>query len=157
MKLFDWSEELVTNVDLIDRQHQEYRRRANAFLKRCVEEGGTEKELAKTFEFLESYVREHLRTEEGLMAEYDYPHRAQHEGQHHYLASWIKDTQATLGENGSLDTNTVLKVNFVLVDWFQKHILTVDKQLTTFLCEIADRRKDRKLLRLIKGVFASDK
>ena len=152
MRYFNWNDDLTTGMAAIDDQHREYSKRVNAFLRECVERGGEREALSSTFTFLRQYVIEHLSTEEKLMAEYDYPQRAQHVAQHDYLRGWTDETSDGLAGH-VLDTDYTLKVNYVLVEWFQKHIKTVDKRLTAFLTQLASERKLPKLMALMKSAL----
>ncbi len=155
MKRFDWNETLDTGMQLIDDQHRQYARFVNAFLKACVRTDDPRQKLEQAFSFLNAYAREHLRTEEELMKEYGYPQEKAHLNQHKYLVEWIDKTHDEIQSKQGLNSDFVLKINYVLVDWFQDHIRKVDRQLTAFLTEIAESRKDNRLLRLIKDVFSS--
>ena len=158
MTAFEWSEDLETGIELIDEQHRQYGRFVNAFieayagLEACTGMDVPQRRLLKAFGFLRAYAREHLGTEEALMQEYDYPAQAEHCRLHEHLVSWIEKTRERV-ETNTLDADFVMRVNGVLVEWFQAHIQTVDKRLTAYLRETAEERQDGKLLRLIKGML----
>lgn len=156
MKSFDWQSDLDTGIELIDGQHKQYGRFANAFFRMCTKGTDPHPDLRKAFNFLHVYAREHLSTEEGLMKEYDYPEREVHVGRHDYLRKWIDDTRDHI-DRDDLSKDFLMKVNYVLVDWFQEHIRKVDHRLTRYLHRVAEERKDGKLLRIIKGVFTGKK
>ncbi|NOY81053.1 MAG: bacteriohemerythrin [Kiritimatiellaeota bacterium] len=154
MKNFEWHDDLDTGIELIDDQHKQYGRFANAFFKLCYNDRDPRPELRKAFDFLHAYAREHLTTEEALMEEYDYPQRAAHLERHDYLRKWIDDTHERLKETKQLSGDFLMKINYVLVEWFQEHIRGMDHRLTRYLRQVAAERNDSKLLRMIKGIFS---
>jgi hemerythrin len=153
MNLFIWGDDLNTDMALIDRQHKEYVRRTNAFLEASMERKEKGKGSAReTFQFLRKYIDEHFTTEEELMAEYDYPARQRHIVQHRHFQTEVDQLGVTL-DKGNPSTDIVLKLNYLLVDWFQRHIKQIDKQLTGFLAEQAGREGHGRLRDLIKGLL----
>ncbi len=152
MKFFSWKTELDTGLELIDSQHRQYARFANAFFQICTRNSKPHPDLIKAFNFLHVYARDHLSTEEKLMAEYQYPERAAHIARHDYLRKWIDDTRDRV-LNGGLSDDFLMKVNYVLVDWFQEHIKHVDHRLIDYLRRTARERNDGKLLRMLRNIL----
>jgi len=150
--MFEWRAELETGMHLIDDQHRQFGRFVNGFLKAYTRNRLDQDKLRQAFTFLQAYAREHLATEAGLMEEYEYPDKARHLGRHQYLTDWIHATAGRLESGLKLD-GLAMEANAVLVDWFQTHIETVDKRLAEYLVQIAQDRRDSKLMQLIKGVF----
>ncbi len=72
MKLYKLDESTTTKIQIIDKQHTELFDRVNALLKALALAKGKE-EVADTVNFLESYVKVHLSTEEDYMIKYNYP------------------------------------------------------------------------------------
>ena len=155
MKRFEWSDDLTTNVHTIDSQHHEFVARINRFLDVCSTQGANHEDLVKTFTFLTDYAAQHLSFEETLMGEFNYPQAKAHSEQHDHLRTFIAEALAKVDAN-DLSSDFTLKVNFMLVDWFQNHIRKVDRLLTDYLKAVAERDKVPKLLKLIKGVLHLD-
>lgn len=148
---FEFGGDLTTGIDLIDRQHREYGRRVNGFLKHCADEGCAPEDVKEAFDFLRLYVVEHFGTEEALMETFGYPQMAAHVDLHRGFRSWIDDTAKKVNSiPGNRDST--LRVSYKLVDWFQRHIKTVDKKLTQYLKERAKEDKTPALVRLVKGI-----
>jgi hemerythrin len=140
MNLFIWGDELNTDIELIDRQHKEYVRRTNAFLEASMERKEKGRgSVRDTFRFLRRYIDEHFTTEEELMDEYGYPGAQRHIIQHRHFQSEVDKLVGILGRE-RLNLDQVLKLNYLLVDWFQRHIKQTDKHLTEFLAKQADSR-----------------
>jgi len=154
VKKFEWTDDLETGVAIIDRQHQQYARFVNAFLQLCMRSTDVRPDLEKAFNFLYAYAREHLTTEERLMEEFDYPDRETHVKLHDYLRSWTEQAREHLGA-GDLPDDFVMRINYVLVDWFQEHIKRTDRKLTDWLRRIAEEQRTPRIVRLVKGLFSS--
>ena len=77
----EWSLDLATGVDEIDKQHKELFQRINNLLEACNHGKGKE-EVKKVIWFLEDYVITHFSEEERYMGKYDYPEYSGHKRQH---------------------------------------------------------------------------
>lgn len=155
MKLFTWSDDLVTGIKLIDDQHHELIGRVNLFLEKCASEGGEREGLLETFNFLKAYAVVHFNTENSLMHEFDYPDAAAHMKDHAAVRAWIEKTAKTVGTR-EITSDFTLEVNYFLVELLERHFRVVDRRMTTYLQELADKRVDQKLLRLVRGVLGQD-
>lgn len=154
MKLFRLDQRLQTGMALIDEQHRQYGKFVNAFLKVCqVRDHVAEGSLRKAFNFLHAYVRQHLQEEQALMETYEYPWRAEHLERHRFFREWIEKAEQDLG-TGPNTLEQLMKVHYMLVEWFQMHIRSEDRRLTDHLKEIAEKRQDGHLLSLIRGAFS---
>jgi hemerythrin len=154
MKLFRLDKRLQTGMALIDEQHRQYGRFVNAFLKVCqTHEQVAEDSLRKAFTFLHVYARQHLHEEEALMETYAYPGRAEHLARHRFFTDWIDQTDAHLAA-GPVSVEHLMKIHYMLVEWFQTHIRSEDKKLTEFLKDVAGKSLDEHLLSLIRGAFS---
>jgi hemerythrin-like metal-binding protein len=154
MKLFRLDKRLLTGMALIDEQHRQYGKFVNAFLKVCqkhdhVAEGA----LRKAFTFLHVYARQHLQEEAALMETYAYPGRVEHLERHHFFSAWIDQTEVQLA-NGSTSVEHLMKIHYMLVEWFKMHIRSEDRKLTDYLKEVAEKRQDSYLLNLIRDAFS---
>lgn len=153
MKLFRLRKELKTGMVLIDEQHHQYGLFVNKFLKISNHrESVCQETLLKASSFLHAYARDHLRTEEALMATYDYPRREQHMAQHRRFSGWVEEIHTKVVVR-PLTPDELVQVNYSLVDWFQNHIKTEDRALTDHLHQVAHERGDHYLLGLIRGIF----
>jgi len=154
MKLFRLDKHLLTGMALIDEQHRQYGRFVNAFLKVCqTQDRVAEGSLQKAFTFLHNYAREHLHQEEALMETYDYPAREVHLERHRFFSAWIEQTASHLSA-GPTSLDQLMKIHYMLIEWFQMHIRSEDRRLTDHLKAVAEERQDGHLLNLIRGVFS---
>jgi len=153
MKLFAWGDDLNVDIALIDRQHREYVRRTNAFLEASMNRQTRGPASANnTFRFLRKYIDEHFTTEEELMAETSYSEEGKHVAQHRHFQGEV-DRFGDAVTSGELSTDSLLRLNYLLVDWFQRHIKQVDKRLSQHLTEKARASGNGKLRDFLKGIF----
>lgn len=154
MKLFRLDKRLQTGMALIDEQHRQYGRFVNAFLKVCqAQDHVAEGSLRKAFSFLHTYARQHLQEEKTLMETYAYPGRGEHLERHRFFSEWIEQAESQLAA-GPTSLERLMKIHYMLIEWFQMHIRTEDRKLTDYLKEVAEQRQDVHLLSLIRGVFS---
>ena len=119
-----WTDDLATGIDLIDRQHQELFRRLNLFLDAC-DAGKGNRELIAILQFLDDYLHVHFATEERLQKEAGFLqleiHRAYHQ-------SFVKEFTALkkrfLLEGAS--ESLVADINRFVVGWLLDHISQKD-------------------------------
>ena len=153
MKLFEWQSDLDTGVALVDEQHRQYARFTNAFLKASGQGRAPRAKMIEAFGFLKAYAREHLSMEESLMDEYGFEGAEAHKIQHARFRDWTVKAADRLQDLEEPDSDFLLKVNYMLVDWFQQHIRNVDRSLTSFLRRKAEESRDPALIRIIKGII----
>ena len=125
-----WREDLLLGLKEIDVQHREYFRRTDQLIEVCLSATGPVA-FDSTLAFLKAYVHFHFSHEEKLMEAKAYPETAFHKTQHRWFAKEI-ESLAAAGKDGK-PLPEVLRLNTLLVDWFQNHIKVVDRKLVTFL------------------------
>ena len=133
MKTFQWTDDLLLGVELIDSQHREYFRRVNRLLL-AVLEGQPQQELLNTFAFLQDYIVFHFDAEQHLMASDGFPASAQHVAKHEYFADQVDALVEEITENGALP-ESLEKLDDLLVGWFVDHIRETDQELAAFLLQ----------------------
>lgn len=128
---WDWT--LDIGIDSIDNQHKELLNRLNQLLA-SIEEGKGKYEVVKTLDFLEEYVIMHFTEEEKVQKETNYPLFNIQHMQHEEFKSDLKEFRSVFETQG---TSAVLALNIQqkLVDWFNNHVLNLDKDLGDFLNE----------------------
>ena len=67
------------------------------------------------------------------MKKYNYDKMAQHMAQHDYFRDKIKELTRLYSKTSDFDVNVKMKISYLLIDWFVKHIQTVDKRLCEFI------------------------
>jgi hemerythrin len=127
----DWSDDLSTNVTLIDEQHKALFRAVND-LSHAMWDGRGREEVARLVTFLDNYVVEHFGDEEKLMVQHNYPAYGEHRRQH---LKFLLDFAAfkTKFEAGEVTTELVIKALDDTCDWLRVHIRGADKALGDFL------------------------
>lgn len=128
---FQWTEELATGVEIVDRQHKEIFSRYNTYLAACRNGTGRAK-LLELLDFLTSYVEEHFAEEESLMTENDYPDRDSHVGQHRQLTETVRTFRDQVNRQG-VSVSDVTEINQMLFNWLLKHIKKSDAELGSYL------------------------
>ena len=131
MVLYKLGESNITGISAIDTQHKELIDRVNSLLESIVLAKGNEK-VAKTIEFLESYVKIHFDTEEDYMERYNYPDYQLHKKEHAMLTNNVLRLKKELEQMGA--THQLSKaVREIIGDWIMAHTKTMDMQFVPFL------------------------
>lgn len=122
-----WSSEFEVGVELIDRQHQELIDRINKLLA-GIREGRGREETFLLMRFLQEYVVEHFRAEEGFMLRNHYAEYEAHKEIHDAFIADLDVLAATL-ESSGVDSDLVVNVNQKVMNWMVAHIFMMDKGL----------------------------
>lgn len=133
MSGIEWSDNLSTGNEEIDRQHKELITAIQSLMLAIKEGHGAnsseaQNEAHDTLAFLESYVVEHFAYEEELMEHYDCPAKVINEQQHKIFLYRFKNLKNSINKNGFTSGN-VVKLESLLCNWLVYHILEVDSQL----------------------------
>ena len=131
MAYIDWSEKLSVKVAIIDKQHKKLIEIIND-LYDAMQKGKGKEVLEDVFTRLVDYVKTHFKTEERLMAEYNYPERNVHEGQHNDLTYQVGQL-AVKAQAGKI--TVTLETMAFLKDWLYNHILKTDAKLGQYLVD----------------------
>ena len=126
-----WDPNLAVGVPLIDEEHQEIFRRANALLE-AMHRGAGAQELGRLLEFLARYAELHFLAEERVMARHRYPEMADQLRDHQEFRGRIEALRSRFEMGGpSCDLSTA--VNRLLCGWLRDHIRVADAALGRFL------------------------
>jgi hemerythrin len=126
---FTWKPEYNLNVSLIDDQHKKYVEILNLLREGILNKPGKEK-ISEIFFSLVHYAEHHLIQEEIYFKNYQYPNFAMHKEAHkNFIDRIIKFREDY--EHG-MDKVCEEMYGF-LVDWFENHILKLDKEAFEFL------------------------
>ncbi|HHU63320.1 MAG TPA: hemerythrin family protein [Clostridiales bacterium] len=126
-----WTEDLAVGVDMIDRQHQKLFEKINNLLDACSA-GKGRAVVGDMIDFLGDYVEEHFSFEEQYMIKYNYPGYKAHRALHEEFKKNFSQLKDKLEEDGA-NTYIVILTNRVVIDWLNKHIGIVDKELGRYL------------------------
>ncbi len=126
-----WTEDLAVGIEKIDQQHKTLFAKINDLLDAC-NAGKGRTVVGEMIDFLGNYVVEHFGDEEKYMIKYDYPGYKAHKTCHEEFIksfSQLKDRLETDGVNIYI----VILTNRIVIDWLNKHISRVDKELGRYL------------------------
>ncbi|MBT3288835.1 MAG: hemerythrin family protein, partial [Victivallales bacterium] len=130
-QLFEWRDDLLTHVEVIDTQHKEYFNRVNGLLKHAAA-GESAADVAEALDFVGSYAVFHFDSEQDAMRFADYPELDEHLEQHQHFATHLEKLTTSFDKDG-FRPSLGRELNALLVDWFVHHIRTIDQKLGRFL------------------------
>ena len=136
MEKWEWSSRLETGIELIDEQHRELFEMIDQ-LELAIYSGSASHELKSIFEYLNSYIAEHLEAEERLLRECNYPDFEKHAEEHDKFRKSIAEMSASYKKNGG-DNYLALDVDKHLRKWWENHILKMDMAYIPFVRKEAD-------------------
>lgn len=127
MPFINWSQNLETGIDTVDKQHRVLLDILNNVHAAMV--NGNEQVINSAFQCLMEYTEFHFAHEEELFTRFKYPFAAAHRREHAKLKS---DAESRIREyhTGSLSMMDILAF---LIDWLQDHISASDKKFGDFV------------------------
>lgn len=128
-KLMDWSGDLDTGVERIDRYHHDIFDHMNEFYREMMA-GDAGKAALKVLSKLESEVRDHFKDEEDLMSNYRYPEAGVHHQAHEEFLKRIPELRKAFESNHPEASAQMFEY---LANWLKGHITTEDKALASFM------------------------
>lgn len=141
-----WKNDLVTGIKLIDSQHREFIGLVNKILDSSMN-SDDEQLIRKSFAFLRYYINEHFCVEEAAMAEYKYPHYAMHKNIHTCFREEFERLEGLLNSKTHVH-DVLIKLNYLMVNWFVNHIRIDDKKLCEYLLAQEQEKKESIVSRL---------
>jgi len=128
---FTWTQDLSVGVKEIDAQHRELFERINSLLE-AMSQGKGKGEVSPLLAFLEDYVIEHFRTEEGYMVRHGYPDYRAHRELHKGFNKDMRDFKQDLETKG---LSSVLVISFQrhICDWWREHVAKKDRAFGNYL------------------------
>ena len=130
MSRYEFTKDLETGNQMIDREHRELIQAVNKLLAACSE-GKGRASMDETIKFLNNYVNQHFSHEEQLQKRTSYPGYAAHRAFHEKYKQTLKEITAqisasgpTIGELGNLNKHISVLLS---------HVKTEDKKLGAFL------------------------
>ncbi|HSW62860.1 MAG TPA: hemerythrin domain-containing protein [Dissulfurispiraceae bacterium] len=140
--MLKWSEKLSVGVPEIDNQHRQIAFLANLLLEKLP--GGSDVLVCDTFDFFETFISDHFRTEERYMIStpaHVYRGTEAHKLAHQSFLSAYRAFRADL-DKGAADACFVREFSRWISEWYQEHIQNHDKELGVFLRSLS--KKPRK-------------
>jgi hemerythrin-like metal-binding protein len=126
-----WSDSYSVGIEAIDNQHKELLARFDRLISFCEAGRGSE-EIRQSLAFLEEYVHTHFNDEEALMRLHRFSGYQEQRAQHAYCKEWIQTLRSEIAA-GEIPARHITETPKQLLNWFLKHISTVDVELGTML------------------------
>ena len=126
----NWNTIYSVNIKEFDSQHKKLFEIINNIyrLKQDPEKVG----LIKAVNELEEYANYHLKREEEVFEEYNYPEKENHLIFHEKYREKISEFKEKIENEDDLD-KLIKELSLFLKDWWIKHIQNIDHQYTDFL------------------------
>lgn len=128
MALFNWTDNLATNIKEVDDQHRILIELMNGLFD-AMKKGQGREVVGRIIEELAEYTVYHFGTEERLFRQKDYPDAVRHKGEHDAFAKKVLDFQDAYMKGKKLVTVEVLDY---LTDWLKEHIQQEDKKFAVY-------------------------
>ncbi|MDR3192596.1 MAG: bacteriohemerythrin [Treponema sp.] len=143
-----WGKRYLTNIPLIDEQHQELIRITNELYRECRKGSAIARSSYKnTLKDIVDYVVIHFSTEEKMMEIVKYPELMAHKNQHEGFVKKILEDTKNFQEGKTFVPNVFVRY---LRDWIFSHIAIEDKHYADYIFSL-------KKQGLLEGVFSSSK
>lgn len=126
-----WDPSMTIGVAVIDAEHQEILRRAEA-LDEALAGGQPPSVVVEILAYLGGYTREHFAGEARLMREHGYPDVARHLEEHAGFLRRLESLQREVATAGPSE-ELAMRLNETISDWTVKHVGTTDVALGDFL------------------------
>lgn len=146
-----WTEDLATGVDFIDMQHKELFKRTNDLLDACMRGEGIDR-VTSTVAFLSQYVVEHFNAEEEVMRRAAFAGYMEHVKMHRDFRKTVDAFADDIRKNGGVGSDTVVRVNRLIVGWLNNHIRKTDKAMAA---EIRAKSPDALLVGAYRSQYPS--
>lgn len=128
MKAIIWSPSYSVGVDILDTQHQNIIKMINLLAAESDSSVGSEV-ISELLNSLTLYASEHFKTEEGLLAKYNYPDLKDHKSGHHkYRFTVASLCTSTMDHMDSVPEDLLV----FLKEWWINHILESDMEYKEF-------------------------
>ena len=122
MALIEWSADLFTGIESVDKQHRQLVDIINKF-DSAVQKAKGSRIMNEILKDLIGYTSQHFSAEEELMEQAGYSNIKQHKNQHRQLLQKVERLQFEFDQQGKRKT---VEVRNMLKYWLTNHILKED-------------------------------
>ena len=131
LMVFDWTEDLSLDIDVIDLQHKAIVQQLNR-LADALENDRNKDELRNLVNSLEDSIFKHFAEEERLMKQFNYPGFLEHREIH---ADFVRELASLRSQILIADITPALLQFFAggVESWISEHILGLDKAMAEFI------------------------
>lgn len=130
--IFAWDSELETGIDIVDNQHREFIKQANAFIIRLWFDKGMEG-VAEEYDFIRQYLQYHFQTEETFQFDSGYPAYKEHQAEHLQMKFKAKEVEIMMAE--STEEEILEKFYDFIKMWVIHHIMDSDLKFSRYYKE----------------------
>jgi len=126
-----WNQQFATGFEIIDQQHRVLIANVNHLEELLHSTSPTREEcefVVYLVDFLETYANVHFQQEEGCMAKYRCPARAQNMLGHENFLGLFRDYKQRVAAEG-FTVDLLRKLHADTSSWINGHILKIDTQL----------------------------
>ncbi len=123
--------DLITEIPVIDKQHELFINKVNDFLVSTVSNGKIPQGEKMLKDFYD-YTKGHFATEERFMRKYKFTGLENHWNEHRVYVSKVEKLMIMFEKTGNTP-EFIRKIQMEVIDWFKNHILTYDIKMAEFL------------------------
>jgi hemerythrin-like metal-binding protein len=128
----EWSREFETGLAQIDEQHKQLFSGSNALLA-AVEGKRSIDEVLRIIDDLGASVKEHFKTEEGIMREQDYPFLDHQRGQHEKFLLAFGHVRGEVRAKDMSRSYLLFRIQTLWIDWLINHTFKEDGHFGKFV------------------------
>jgi len=139
MALFEWTDDFVIGIEMIDEDHQLLVSLINQ-LHAAIEANQDRDIIASVLTVLTEYTCTHFAREEKLLEKSDYPNLAEHREKHRDLSGQVIEILRRYNENETADIPTETLI--FLKEWLTKHILGTDMAYRPYVKDLFLTREE---------------
>jgi len=129
--MFYWDDSLITGIKEIDNEHIELCKRANKLFDAFVK-GNIVEEINFSMNYFEEYIYAHLKNEEKLQREANFPKYELHKLKHDAFRENFEELKKLVKARG-ITYNFVQKFNGTIIEWLSFHLREDDQELAEYI------------------------
>lgn len=131
-KVLVWSTEISVGEEAIDTQHKDLLKQMGVLAFSLKTGEGNEK-IQEILNFLDEYIKTHLRYEEKYMLNNNYPEYESHRKLHENFEKKFRDFKVEFYKENMDKKSLALKMEGYMRDWWINHISNDDKKYADFI------------------------
>ena len=128
MEYVEWNEELSVDVVRFDKQHRRWINNLNNLFK-TIQRGADNQEVSEYIKIFRRYTYYHLKDEEKVLADYNYPHVDEQRREHENYRARIEELEKNFKKDLAVKEDLIM----LLKRWLLKHLKETDKKYSSFL------------------------
>jgi hemerythrin len=131
MEEFIWAQKYETGSSAIDKQHKELFSKIDE-LSLALYNGTAKRIVEGMISFLERYIEDHFKTEEGIMRMAGYPHLSSHTQIHKGFNKIFESFKLDFQKRGA-DNYLAIHLEKEIRRWWEEHVLNEDMRYVPYL------------------------